>query len=91
MEKELLIHQPVSHACIHDCSRCHHTDFPRDAFFEGFVRKLIRFPADGRVDCRHTKVDLSCMFGGADFASGEPSKKRPTLVSLQHKHDLPSE
>lgn len=74
----------VSHACIHDCSKCQRASLQEDGDFERFIRGLIKFPGEDEapVECAHTKVDLSCMFGGNDFAAGVQQKNEPTLVRV---------
>ncbi len=76
--------EPVSHACIHDCGKCGRSKHKEDGYFESFIRSLIQFPGEDEkpVECKHTKVDLSCMFGGSDFAAGQQEKNTPTLVRV---------
>lgn len=77
-------HDQVSHACIHDCTKCQRAKLQEDGEFERFIRSLIKFPGkdEAPVECEHTKVDLSCMFGGNDFAAGVQQKNEPTLVRV---------
>lgn len=80
MGMKILSNEPVSHACINDCGRCHHNAAQESVLFAQHIRQLIQFPQEG-VDCKNTKVDLSCFFGGQSFASDRMEKSRPTLVT----------
>lgn len=70
---------PISHACIQDCARCKGVELKETVLFAEYIRESIEFP-DAPIDCKQTKVDLSCFFGGEAFGGGNQAKERPTLV-----------
>jgi len=82
----LPVKEPVSHICIHDCGRCHKSVPHELVLFSQFILRKIQFPSEP-VDCQNTKVDLSCFFGGKNFASNQIEKSRPTLVTKNRATD----
>lgn len=85
MSMELTVKLPISHACNRDCSRCHNHDAPGEpVLFAKQIREQIEFPEEP-IDCKLTRVDLSCMFGGMEFSGTNRTKTRPTLVKKEKK------
>lgn len=76
---ETAIQETHSRACIHDCSLCMSAKGIEPVAFAQEIRSLIEFP-EAPVNCARTKVDLSCFFGGRNFAPGNEQKQAPTLV-----------
>lgn len=81
------IQETHSHACIHDCSLCMSAKGIEPVAFAQEIRNLIEFP-EAPINCAQTKVDLSCFFGGRNFASGNEQKQTPTLVEKQNTNPI---